>query len=64
MDDCTLKIKLFMGHCIRLHNQRMCIVEIKKELGPSQALILMDFKMKFEPLFYREKSTQFMERRV
>lgn len=55
--DCSLKCKLYMGHCVRVYNQRRRLEFIKENLNNNQALLLLDFKMKFEPLFYREKTS-------
>ena len=59
LDDCILKIKLFIAHSIRSQNQNRRCEDVKNDLSNHQALIIMDFKMKCEPMFYREKSTQF-----
>ena len=59
ISDCTLKVKLYMVHCVRICNQRNRIHLLMKTMEPHQALILIDFKMKFEPIYFREKTNQF-----
>jgi len=59
LDDCTHKIHLYRGHRIRVRNQREAIDELLDGLLLNQALIVLDFKMKFEAMYYREKTTDF-----
>ena len=59
LDDCMLKVKLFIAHCVRSHIQNKRCDQLKNELTQEQALIIIDYKMKFEPMYFREKSSQF-----
>ena len=44
-----------MGHLVRVHNQQVQIKGVLAQLAPQDVLVLMDYKMKFEPLYYREQ---------
>jgi hypothetical protein len=59
LEDCSHKIKLYQTHRIRVANQRTSINTIMDSLTNTQALLVMDFKMKFEAEYYREKTTDF-----
>ena len=48
---------LYLGHCVRVKNQRDCIDEIMASLLEHEAMAVMDFKMKFESMYFREKTT-------
>ncbi|KAI9914131.1 hypothetical protein PsorP6_005967 [Peronosclerospora sorghi] len=65
-DDCFLKAKLFIDHKIRLVNQQIAISKILDDMrsrcteskGSDEALVVMDLKMKLEPLYFREKTVE------
>ena len=59
LDECKEKLFLYQGHRIRVANQRVAIDNILKDLEDNQGYIVMDFKMKFEAMYYREKTTNF-----
>ena len=59
LNDCNDKINLYLGHRVRVHVQRVNIKEIMDNLKYSEAMIIMDFKMKFEAMYYREKTVDF-----
>lgn len=59
LGDCAHKIKLYQTHRIRVAVQRIAINAIMDGLTNVQALLVMDFKMKFEAEYYREKTTDF-----
>ena len=69
--NCKKKIKLFMGHKIRVKNQQMEVTKIledmKKELlengSCSTCLITLDFKMKFDAKYFREWTLHFYGKR-
>ena len=51
VDNCVEKVKLYMAHLIRVSNQRNRIKAIHDGLQPDECLILIDYKMKFEPIY-------------
>ena len=64
---CSSKFKLYMGHQMRCANQNYGIDKIKKQMVQKliesngrevQALMIIDFKMKFEPISARETSLE------
>ena len=59
LNDCKEKLQLYFGHRVRVANQRMHINDILKNLGDNEVMIVMDFKMKFEAMYYREKTIDF-----
>ena len=59
LEDCKMKILLYQGHCIRVINQRKYIDEYLTNLMDNQAYLIIDFKMKFEAMYYREKRIDF-----
>ena len=50
------KILLFMGHKVRVHNQRKRIDEIFNGMEKNECMLVLDYKMKFEPIYFREKN--------
>lgn len=66
VSDCYDKAELFLGHRLRVVNQQRAISAIITELAQrcvdngssSEALVVLDFKMKLEPLYYREKTVE------
>ncbi len=63
IDKCQRKFKLFMGHQARCTNQNKAIREIEEQIKRDgldkrnrgvQAIMIGDFKMKFEPMSSRE----------
>jgi hypothetical protein len=59
LNDCNLKLQLYCGHRIRVLAQREAINELLQQLPSDQEHIVMDFKMKFEAMYYREKTLDF-----
>lgn len=63
LDDARERFILFLGHQVRCHVQEKRIHNVFQEVvaGPemTHAVVLLDFKMKFEPIFFREKSSEF-----
>ena len=53
-----------MGHGVRAKNQRATINKIMTELKDDEAMIVVDFKMKFESFHFREKTQISMEKRA
>lgn len=61
LDDCCHKAKLFMAHKIRVINQQIAIEQIVDGMrnrclenkASHEGSVVMDFKMKFDPLYYR-----------
>ena len=61
---CTEKVTLFMGHRIRVTNQQIEIQKILDSMKDrclsgeksNECLITIDYKMKLEPIYYREKT--------
>lgn len=66
VNDCALKCRLFLGHRLRVSNQQNQISRVIVEMhnfcienkGSSEALVVLDFKMKLEPMHYREKTVE------
>ena len=58
LDNCAEKFQLYLAHLVRVHNQRERIQEIHDGLKPGECLILMDYKMKFDPVYFREKTLE------
>lgn len=56
--DVKAKYKLYLAHKVRMSNQRLRINNIFASLTIKQALIVVDFKMKFIPMFWRETTLQ------
>lgn len=64
VQECSLKAKLFLGHKLRVINQQMKLQQMKDDMqasciaheGSAEAIVLLDFKMKFEPIYFREKT--------
>lgn len=58
--DCFENFELFIGHRLRVINQQRALSEIvdqmstrgKRGEGLNEALVIIDFKMKAEPLFF------------
>lgn len=48
-----------MGHRVCVTNQRYHIRKYLDELKCNQSFMVMDFKIKFQSMYYREKTTQF-----
>jgi len=59
LSDAMEKLMLYLGHRVRVKNQRDRIDEIMASLSEHEAMVVMDFKMKFESLYFREKTTDF-----
>lgn len=53
----------YMGHLLRTAHQTAAIKAIVDGLGPDCAHIIIDFKMKWLPLEFREKQTSFFGKR-
>lgn len=64
VDNCAEKFKLFMAHLIRVENQRQRIKDIYESLGSDECLIIMDYKIKFEPVYFREKMVENFGKKV
>ena len=59
LDDAAKKLHLCLGHRVRVKNQRSRIDELMQDVAEDEAMIVMDFKMKFEPVCFREKTLDF-----
>lgn len=63
LQDAEEKMVLYMGHQHRCYNQERRISdifgELREDVALSKADVLPDYKMKFEPIRYREKTTEF-----
>ena len=57
------KTLLYMGHQHRCHNQEQRIasmfMDLNRDEGEKSVVILVDYKMKFEAIRFREKTTEF-----
>lgn len=51
------KIEIWKSHIIRTVNQDCCRTEMITALKPNQMIIIMDWAMKFLPLLYRQKQS-------
>ena len=63
MDDTYEKFHLCLGHRVRVKNKRARVDEFMNLLSEYEAMVVMDFKMKFEAVYYREKTTDFYEKK-
>ena len=62
LEDCRHKLKLFMAHRVRVVNQRLHIdmimaTMLRREMW-LHAHFVLDFKMKFEPVYHLEMTVQ------
>ena len=58
-DDCYEKLYLYLGHRDRVVNQMQTIDNLLHSLLYDEAYCGMDFKMKYEEMRFREKTTKF-----
>ena len=63
MEDCREKLVLCIGHRTQVVNQREGINAIMSSLVAIDAFLILDFKMKFEARYFREKTTEWYEKR-
>jgi hypothetical protein len=64
LDGCQMKAQLFMGHRLRVLNQQTAIRKMHTEMErnclhngfSNECVVLLDYKMKFEPVYFREKT--------
>ena len=56
LDNCAEKFQLCLSHLVRVKNKRQRIKEIHEGLGATECLTLMDYKMKFDPVHFHEKT--------
>eukprot|EP00957_Ditylum_brightwellii_P028341 2140484-Ditylum_brightwellii.AAC.1 len=59
LDDAAEKLIFFFGHWFRVLGQQGCIDEVLLKLKSNEAMIVMDFKMKYKAIYYQEKTTDF-----
>jgi hypothetical protein len=66
LSDCSNKAKLYLAHRVRVINQQMAIAQVVQDIRAdcavsgccSKALVVVDFKMKQEPMYFREKTVE------
>jgi hypothetical protein len=63
LEDCKTKILLYQGHHVQVINQQKYIDKYLTNITDDQAYLVMDFKMKFEAMYYREKTTDFYRKK-
>lgn len=71
VDACSEKAQLYFGHRLRVINQQLAIKRLLDEMRVScienraadEALVTLDFKMKLEPMYYREKTVDHYDKR-
>jgi len=64
VDDCSEKARIFLGHRLRTINQQLAIQRLVEEMeekclhtkSATEAIVTLDYKMKLEPLYFREKT--------
>ena len=58
--DCQSKVSLYMGHIVRVVNQRLAIKDELDQLQqhPNRAYVVIDYKMKMIPVYFREKTLE------
>jgi hypothetical protein len=61
--DCRHNMKLYCAHRIRVLRQRKAIDNILETMPENQAHVVLDFKMKFEAMYYHEKTLDFYEKK-
>ena len=63
LEEVKRKISLYMGHQMRCYNQEQRIanifMDLRKNTSEQKVVILIDYKMKFEAIRFREKTTEF-----
>ena len=68
LDECQHKVVLFMGHMVRMYNQRTHIKEaldaISQTKSKKVAWVVLDYKMKMVPVYFREKRWNILVRKV
>jgi hypothetical protein len=57
--DCRHTMKLYCAHHIRVLRQRKAIDNTLVTMPENQAHVFLDFKMKFEAMYYCEKTLEF-----
>ena len=70
---CERKTVLWRGQCVRVANQQRALAELHERLKreciknewerPREAVVVMDFKMKYLPQYYRQKSVEHFGKR-
>ena len=62
LDECQQKVVLYMGYIVRVINQRQCIEKgingIGKNKNKKRYWIVMDYKIKMVPVYFREKTLE------
>ncbi len=71
--ECEHKTRLWQGQCVRVANQQRAIDEMVsgmkarceagKLVDPVEAVVIMDYKMKYVPQYYRQKSLEHFGKR-
>ena len=65
--DCKIKMELYFSYLIRANVQESRITEVFEEVErrPPETcgVLLIDYKMKFEPIFFQESSKEFYGKR-
>ena len=64
LEGCNTKMVLFLGHRLRVMNQQVAIKNMflgmehpcEQNNTSDECVIVVDYKMKFEPCYYREKT--------
>jgi hypothetical protein len=63
--DCHVKLELFLGHRLRVLNQQRALHDLFSDMQSrcvenkaTEALVVIDFKMKAEPIYFREKTSE------
>ena len=59
LDDALTKLELFFGHWVQVYNQCLKIDYIMSILILIDSILVMDFKIKYESIYHREKTTDF-----
>mmetsp|Transcript_50118 Transcript_50118/g.60492 ORF Transcript_50118/g.60492 Transcript_50118/m.60492 type:complete len:83 (-) Transcript_50118:1852-2100(-) len=62
--DANDKMLLYLAHRCRVKNQRHRINEVMEHLLEHEAMVVMNFKMKFESMYFQEKQLNFMGRKA
>ena len=66
LEDCQRKLQLYMGHRVRVINQQRAIKRVidnmrehcERNKEPEDAIVVLDYKMKFEAMYFREKTIE------
>ena len=63
LDHTKQRLKLYLGHCVCMLNQCQNIDELIQRTSDVEIWIVMDYKMKFEAMYFIQKTTKFFDKK-